>query len=121
MVKNLSAMRDTQVQSLGGEDPGEGNSNPLQSFWASPYASASKESACNARDLDLIHGLGRSPGEGKGDPFQYSGLENSGEYSPRGCKESYTTEGLSLAPNSEISHSVILFSAQGPAVPKSRS
>ena len=30
MVKNLSAMRDTQVQSLGGEDPGEGNSNPLQ-------------------------------------------------------------------------------------------
>jgi len=27
--------------------------------------------------LDLIPGLGRSPGEGKGYPFQYSGLENS--------------------------------------------
>ena len=36
-----------------------------------------KESACNAEDLDLIPGLGRSPGEGKGYPLQYSGLENS--------------------------------------------
>ena len=39
--------------------------------------SAAKESACNAGDLGLITGLGRSPGEGKGYPFQYSGLENS--------------------------------------------
>ena len=38
--------------------------------------SASKESACNMRDLGLIPGLGRSPGEGKGYPLQYSGLEN---------------------------------------------
>ena len=36
-----------------------------------------KESACNAGDLGLIPGLGRSPGEGKGDSLQYSGLENS--------------------------------------------
>ena len=36
-----------------------------------------KESACNAQDLGLIPGLGRSPGEGKGYPLQYSGLENS--------------------------------------------
>ena len=42
-----------------------------------PHGSAGKESACNARDLGLIPGLGRSPGEGKGYPFQYSGLENS--------------------------------------------
>ena len=35
-----------------------------------------KESACNARDLDLIPGLGRSPGEGNGNPLQYSCLEN---------------------------------------------
>ena len=35
-----------------------------------------KESACNAGDLDLIPALGRSPGEGKGYPLQYSGLEN---------------------------------------------
>ena len=39
--------------------------------------SAGKESACNAGDLDLIPGLGRSLGEGKGYPLQYSGLENS--------------------------------------------
>ena len=39
--------------------------------------SAGKESACNARDLGLILGLGRSPKEGKGYPLQYSGLENS--------------------------------------------
>ena len=83
--------------------------------------SAGKESACNVGDLDLIHGLGRSSGKGKGDPLQYSGLENSRDYSPWDCKESYRAEGLSLAPNSEISSSVILFSAQGPAVPKSRS
>ena len=36
-----------------------------------------KEFACNAGDLGLIPGLGRSPGEGNGYPLQYSGLENS--------------------------------------------
>ena len=35
-----------------------------------------KESACNAGDLDLIPGSGRSPGEGNGNPLQYSCLEN---------------------------------------------
>ena len=42
-----------------------------------PCGSAGKESTWNAGDLSLIPGLGRSPGEGKGYPFQYSGLENS--------------------------------------------
>ena len=42
-----------------------------------PCGSAGKESACNVRDLGSIPGLGRSPGEGKGYPLQYSGLENS--------------------------------------------
>ena len=42
-----------------------------------PCGSAGKESACNAGDLDSIPGLGRSPGEGKGYPLQYSSLENS--------------------------------------------
>ena len=36
-----------------------------------------KESACNAGDLDLIPGLGRSSGEGNSNPLQYSCLENS--------------------------------------------
>ena len=42
-----------------------------------PGGSAGKESACNVGDLGLILGLGRSPGEGKGYPLQYFGLENS--------------------------------------------
>ena len=41
----------------------------------SPGGSAGKESACNAGDLGSIPGLGRSPGEGKGYPLQYSGME----------------------------------------------
>ena len=42
-----------------------------------PYGSSGKEFACNAEDLGLIPGLGRSPGEENGYPLQYSGLENS--------------------------------------------
>ena len=42
-----------------------------------PSGSDNQESACNAGDPGLIPGLGRSPGEAKGYPFQYSGLENS--------------------------------------------
>ena len=60
-----------------------------------PGGSASKESAYNAGDLGSIPGLERSPGEGKGYPLQYSGLKNSGLYSPWGCKELNMTERLS--------------------------
>ena len=42
-----------------------------------PCGLAGKESPCNAGNLGLIPELGRSLGEGKGYPFQYSGLENS--------------------------------------------
>ena len=42
-----------------------------------PGGSAGQESACNVEDLGSISELGRSPGEGKGYPLQYSGLENS--------------------------------------------
>ena len=45
----------------------------------------------------MIPGLGRSSGEGKGYPLQYSGLENPMDYSPWGHKESNTTERLSLS------------------------
>ena len=41
-----------------------------------PCSANSKESASNTGDLGLIPGLGRSPGEGKSYPLQYSGLEN---------------------------------------------
>ena len=46
-------------------------------MWVSLVAQGGKESACNVGDLGSIPGLGRSPGEGKGHPLQYSGLENS--------------------------------------------
>ena len=58
-----------------------------------------KASACNVGELGSITGLGRSPGEGNGNPLQYSCLENSLErslvgYSSRGHKESDMTEQL---------------------------
>ena len=58
--------------------------------------SAGKESVCNAGDLGLIPGLGRSPGEGKGYSFQYSGLENSMDCIIHGVAKSWT-EQLSLS------------------------
>ena len=45
-------------------------------FWGLPGGSEVKASACNAGDLGLIPGLGRSPGAGDGNPLQYSCLEN---------------------------------------------
>ena len=50
-----------------------------EKHWGFPYGSARKESTCNAGDPGSIPGLVRSPGEGKGYPLQYSGLENSME------------------------------------------
>ena len=41
-----------------------------------PYSAVGKESACSVGDPGLIPGLGRSPGEGNGDPLQYPCLEN---------------------------------------------
>ena len=52
--------------------------------------SAGKESTCNVGDLGSIPGLGRSPGEGKGYPLQYSGLEDSVDYTVHGVVKSRT-------------------------------
>ena len=41
-----------------------------------PCGSAGKESTCNAGDLGLTPGLGKYPGEGNGNPLQYSCLNN---------------------------------------------
>ena len=57
-----------------------------------PGGSDGKESACNAGDLGLIPGLGKSPGGGHGNPLHYSCLENLVGYSPWGHKELDTTE-----------------------------
>jgi len=46
-------------------------------MWGFPGGSDGKEPACNSGDLGSIPGLGKYPGEGNGNPFQYSSLENS--------------------------------------------
>ena len=61
-----------------------------------PDSSVGKESACNAGDLGLIPGSGRSSEEGKGYPLQHSSLENSMDHTVHGVAESDTTERLSL-------------------------
>ena len=55
-----------------------------------PGGSAGKESIFNAGDLGSIPGLGRSPGEGPGYPFQYSGLENPVDCVLHGVAKSQT-------------------------------
>ena len=50
---------------------------PTPVFLGFPGDSVGKESACDTGDLGSIPGLERSPGEGKGYLFQYSGLKNS--------------------------------------------
>ena len=63
-----------------------------------PGGSDGKESACNVGDVASIPGLGRYPGGGRGNPFQYFCLENPhGQrslegYSPWGLKELDMTE-----------------------------
>ena len=78
----------------------------LGSSWVSQVAQVVKNPPANAgdtREAGSIPGSGRSPGEGNGNPFQYSCLENSMDrgawwatYSPRGHRESDTTEWLSM-------------------------
>ena len=102
LVKNLPAMWETWVRSLGREDalekemathssilawrilwteePDELSWSPLSGLkgvqpplpFGETCGSAGKESACNVGDLGSIPGLGRSPGEGKSYPLQYS-------------------------------------------------
>ena len=90
LVKNPPAMLETPVQFLGWEDPLEKGEATRSSILGLPGGSAGKESACSAGDLGLISGLGRCPGEGKGYPLQYSGLENSMDYTVHGVTKSQT-------------------------------
>ena len=71
---------------------------PTPVFLGFPSGSKGEESTCNTGDLSSIHGPGRFPGGGHGNPLQYFCLENPHEqkslvgYTPVGCKESDTTE-----------------------------
>ena len=70
LVKNPPAMQETPVQLLGQEYLLEKEQAPHSSILVFSCGSAGKESVCNAEDLGLILGLGRSPGEGKDYPLQ---------------------------------------------------
>ena len=91
------------------------NRLPTPVFLGFPCGSDGKESACSAEDLGSILGLGRSPGEVKGYPLQYSGLENSMDciVSPWGCKELDTTRRHSLS----LSLSLLISEMQSLAIP----
>ena len=64
--------------------------DPCYLQWGFPCASGSKESVCNSGDLGSIPGLGRCSEEGKGYPFQYSGLENPMDCVVQGVEKSQT-------------------------------
>ena len=68
MVKRLTTMQETWVQSLGREDPLEKEKASHSSILGFPGGSDGRESGCNAGDLGLIPGLGISPGKGNGYP-----------------------------------------------------
>ena len=55
-----------------------------------PGGSDGKESTCNVRDMGSIPGMGRSPGEGKGYPLQYSLLQNSTDSIVHGIAKNQT-------------------------------
>ena len=81
-----------RLQSMGSQRVGHDWATSL-SIWhlqGFPCGLAGKEFACDVGDLDLIPVFGRSPGEGKGYQFQYSGLENSMDYIVHGVAKSWT-------------------------------
>jgi len=69
-------MKETVFNSWVGKIHWRRDRLPTPVFLGFLCGSAGKESACNVGDLGSIPGLRRSPGEGKGNPLQYCGLEN---------------------------------------------
>ena len=68
----------------------------LMSWLGFPGGSDGKESACNAGDPGLIHGLGRSLGEGNGNPLQYACLKNFMDRVGHDCETNTLCRGDSL-------------------------
>ena len=64
--------------------PGDSVVKNLPTNTGFPGSSVSKESACNSGDPGLIPAWGRSPGEGNGNPHQYSSLRNPMDEEPGG-------------------------------------
>ena len=77
LVKNLPVMQETPFDSWVGKIRWRRDRLPTPVFLGFLCGSAGKVSARNSGDVGSTPGLGRSPGEGKGYPLQYSGLKNS--------------------------------------------
>ena len=71
-----STCRRLWFNSLVRKFPWKRDRLPTPAFLGFPGGSDGKESTCNAADLGLIPGLRRGPGEGHGNPLQYSCLKN---------------------------------------------
>ena len=82
--------RKAQFNSCVGKIPWRRDRLLIPIFLVFPFVSAVKESACNAGDLGLTPVLVRSPGEGKGYPLQYFGLENSMDCIVHGITKCWT-------------------------------
>ena len=81
---------DPRFNSRLGKIPWIRDRLPTPVFLGFPCDSVGKESTCNAGNLGSIPGLGRSPGEEKGYPLPYSGLENSMDCIVHGVTKSQT-------------------------------
>ena len=94
-------LEEAKIRELNGGKVGVKNTFAgRQATLGFPCGSAVKESACKAGDLGSVPALERSPGEGKGYPLQYSGLENSMDSIVDSVAESRgTTERLSHSSN----------------------
>ena len=68
----------------------QGSSHDFKLFHGLPWGLISKESTCHAGDLGSVPELGKSPGEGKGYPLQYSGIENSMDCIVHGVAKNHT-------------------------------
>ena len=80
-----------EAQDLDGtQGPEERNDHPLQYSLSFPDGSDGKESAYNPGDLGSKPGLGRPPGDKKGYPLQYSGIENFMNCIVHGVTKSHT-------------------------------
>ena len=75
-------MQETLVKFLGWEDPLEKGKATHTSILGFPCGSNSKESTCNAEDLDLIPGSGRSPDKGNDFLLQFAALRIPGTEKP---------------------------------------
>ena len=89
LVKNTPTMKENRFNSWVRRIHWRRARLPIPVFLGFPCGSAGKESAYKVGgDLDSFPGLGRSPGEGKGYPLQYSGLENSMDWIVPGVSKS---------------------------------